>query len=359
MKREDSELIFNPSSRKCNAPHLVILGAGASVASFPKGDINGRLLPLMSNLYDVVGLEDIVTNNFPNEKVLAKKNIEEFFDKIYENKDKKKVSRIEEAIKKYFSAMMICDEPTIYDKLILSLRKKDLIVSFNWDPLLLQAYLRIMKILSKYLDNIDVLPQILFLHGNVEVGVCIEHRRVGFKNGRCGKCGEIYQDSPLLFPISNKDYKSNPFIESQWYDFNAKLTQAFILTIFGYSAPVNDKAACDTIKKSWLENRLREFNEVEIVDIASESELINKWQDFFVREHYRIRSSFNDSLLSIFPRRSCDAFWGTHLQNEPWIENPIPRFNNIDKLIEWFIPLIHEEYIVSEDNPFNIFKKEN
>ncbi|MHA1748548.1 MAG: hypothetical protein ACTSXN_02865 [Promethearchaeota archaeon] len=31
------------------------------------------------------------------------------------------------------------ESPTIYDYLILSLRKKDVIATFNWDPLLVQA----------------------------------------------------------------------------------------------------------------------------------------------------------------------------------------------------------------------------
>jgi hypothetical protein len=31
-------------------PHVVILGAGASVAAFPGGDRYGRLLPVMDNL---------------------------------------------------------------------------------------------------------------------------------------------------------------------------------------------------------------------------------------------------------------------------------------------------------------------
>ena len=35
-------------------PHVVILGAGASAAAFPKGDRNGRRLPLMDDLVQVV-----------------------------------------------------------------------------------------------------------------------------------------------------------------------------------------------------------------------------------------------------------------------------------------------------------------
>jgi hypothetical protein len=35
--------------------------------------------------------------------------------------------------------MEIPDHVTLYDELLLTLRSKDLIATFNWDPLLLQA----------------------------------------------------------------------------------------------------------------------------------------------------------------------------------------------------------------------------
>jgi hypothetical protein len=43
-------------------PHLVLLGAGASLAAFPDGDRNGRVLPLMHNLVEVVGLQPHLEN---------------------------------------------------------------------------------------------------------------------------------------------------------------------------------------------------------------------------------------------------------------------------------------------------------
>lgn len=55
---------------------------------------------------------------------------------------------------------------TGYDFLIMSLTAKDLIVTFNWDPLLVQAVGRI-----KFNFNTNI-PKIVFLHGNVAVGYC-------------------------------------------------------------------------------------------------------------------------------------------------------------------------------------------
>ena len=43
-----------------HAPHVVLLGAGASLAAFPAGDANGCRLPLMRNLVEVVGLGDLL-----------------------------------------------------------------------------------------------------------------------------------------------------------------------------------------------------------------------------------------------------------------------------------------------------------
>jgi hypothetical protein len=42
-------------------PHLVLLGAGASLAAFPNGDANGRRLPLMNTLVDVLELAHILS----------------------------------------------------------------------------------------------------------------------------------------------------------------------------------------------------------------------------------------------------------------------------------------------------------
>ena len=43
-----------------HSPHVVILGAGASVAAFPKGERNGKQLPLMNDLTRIVGLEPLL-----------------------------------------------------------------------------------------------------------------------------------------------------------------------------------------------------------------------------------------------------------------------------------------------------------
>lgn len=65
---------------------------------------------------------------------------------------------LENRIYDYFNKFEIPDEPTIYDFLILSLTNKDLIATFNWDPLLTQAYQRCSNITRN-------LPELVFYMG--------------------------------------------------------------------------------------------------------------------------------------------------------------------------------------------------
>ena len=87
---------------------------------------------------------------------------------------------LEKVVHDYFAAMELPPEATIYDLLLLSLREKDLIASFNWDPFLAQAFKR-NRVLRR-------LPKLSFLHGNVEIGSCAEHRRSGFLDQECSIC---------------------------------------------------------------------------------------------------------------------------------------------------------------------------
>jgi hypothetical protein len=56
--------------------HVVILGAGASVQAFPKGDANGKGLPTMDNLIAMLGIEPVLRR-------AGVKNRRRNFEKIY------------------------------------------------------------------------------------------------------------------------------------------------------------------------------------------------------------------------------------------------------------------------------------
>ncbi len=58
--------------------------------------------------------------------------------------------------------------------------------------------------------------------------------------GRICKCGKSLSPMKLLFPIKKKDYSSDIAISKSWKTLNNALERAYIVTIFGYSAPKSD-----------------------------------------------------------------------------------------------------------------------
>ena len=326
------------------APHVVILGAGASRAAFPDGDKKGRKLPLMKDLVEILNL-----NKFFKEEGISYngKSFEDLYDELYRKDPRAPILEdIQNIVFNYFSAMELPEEATIFDKLILCLRKKDLIASYNWDPLLLEAYKR----------NLDFgeLPEIVFLHGNVAVGVCYEDRRKRYIESECEICRKYLKPAPLLYPIEKKDYNKEPFINSEWKILESYLEDAYFLTIFGYSAPKTDIAAKEIMKKIWLKNQSRELAEIDIIDLKNREELQESWKDFIVRSHYFTVTDFKYSyLLSRYPRRSCEGLFMATMQNMPWKDNPLPDSKDLDELKAWIKPLIQEEiYCLKEKRDF-------
>src|SRR5665213_3450735 len=113
-------------------PHLVLLGAGATRASIPDGDRNGRSAPLMPEIASKLGLTDL----FPDDlKQMASSNFELAYSQL-SLKDQESTKDIELRIARYFERLRIPDTPTVFDYLNLCLREKDVIATFNWDSLL-------------------------------------------------------------------------------------------------------------------------------------------------------------------------------------------------------------------------------
>lgn len=322
--------------RKINhAPHVVLLGAGASLAAFPSGDANGRKLPLMRNIVEIVGLGELLAAHGIHEN---HEDFEELYDSLAtDNATPELLRTLEDRLHTYFAAMQLPEQVTLYDLLLLSLREKDVIATFNWDPFLAQAFRRNRSIRR--------LPKILFLHGNVEIGVCREHRRSGFIEQRCSVCGKPMEPSHLLFPVKHKDYTSDPFIRSEWEQLQDALERAYLVTIFGYSAPVTDVEARSLLLKKWKENPTRELAEIDIVDIRPREEIELSWADFFVRQHYGIFPDVSQTTSFHHPRRSCEAFAMATLQQDPWADNDFPPVRHLEDLQAWLRPLLNEEAV--------------
>ena len=122
--------------------HLVILGAGASKAScIDNPEKYGRPIPLMNDLPKIIDLEPFLSDISHERK---QQNFEKLFSELYLNEgNSERIKNIEEEIRNFFLSLQLPDTPTIYDYIV------------NWDPFLVQAYLRN----SRFTTN---LPKLLF-----------------------------------------------------------------------------------------------------------------------------------------------------------------------------------------------------
>lgn len=297
-------------------PHVVILGAGATVDAFPDGDKRGKHSALMHNMIDVFDLKSLLSKVDLRTKST---NIEDIYTELFDRGEECENVRaeLEEKIRDYFLSMEITDEITKYDHLLLSLRDKDCVASFNWDPLLIQAYNRVNKIT-------DNQPDILFLHGNVFAGICEKCKTFGLIYNYCPSCNDDFRSVPLLYPVKQKDYNESIFIRESWSVFKDYLSRAAIVTIYGYSAPVTDIEASEILMNSF--SKYKESHKLDHIEIIerkrfNRANLSEIWNDFIstTRGSYELYDDFYDSLLAEAPRRSVECYfkryiggwWGT------------------------------------------------
>jgi hypothetical protein len=226
-----------------NGPHVVLLGAGASYACILNGDKNGQKISCMNDFFENTGIDIGYQGSY--------KNLED----IYQNIDSPTKEILERKIRTYFNKFILPDDPTIYDVLIISLCKKDLIASFNWDPLLIQACQRCRKFTYD-------LPDIVFLHGNVWEWYSIDTNGIMTRVFAQSECppgayikttsGQRCYPTPLLLPEKNKEYGKNDYIKNAWDIFQNKLRKSFMFTIIGYSGPKSDEEVLTLLESGFL-----------------------------------------------------------------------------------------------------------
>ena len=225
------------------------------------------------------------------------------------------------------------------------MKEKDVIATFNWDPLIVQAMQRVSIITKK-------LPKVLFLHGNVAIQLC-QKDKMFFPppiTNICPKCGRPLVPCQLLYPVRQKNYNADFFIKSQWTCIQSYLRQAYIVTFFGYSAPSTDIEAVRLLLDAWGGGDSRKMEEIEIIDLKSETELDNKWEPFIYTHHRRIYSSFYDSLAAQSPRHSTEDLYAC-LMEVQWLDYP-NRLNSgmtWDQVKKHFAPIFEEEERTSCD----------
>jgi hypothetical protein len=329
---------------------VVLLGAGASIASCKRNpEPHGKKLPSMLNFIEVVKLIDIV-------ETLPEKIRSDNFEILYSNlHDKQKYIEqkieIERRVYDYFKDMTLPDnEATIYDYLVLSLRPKDLIATFNWDPFLYHAFCRN----SLFAD----MPRIAFLHGNVSIGFNRRSKNTGPAGYRHKKTYEYYEPTKLLYPVTHKNYNEDEFIKIEWdrvkFWINAESTKIF--TVYGYSAPDTDVEAIDLLYESWGGNSRRNMEQFEIIDIKSEREVRKKWDGFIHSHHYDYSNNFFNSSLAYNPRRTSESYFQHILPMSPSEafseSNPVPNdIKSLADLWEWHKPLIYFEEKWKKEHP--------
>lgn len=333
----------NLNGRKLADPHVVIIGAGASIAACKK-DKFGKEVPVLKNIHHILGLTSELNKYGFTDSEMA--DFELLYSNIYGKKEYMALAAfLEENVRNYFKELVIPDEATYYDYLILSLTSKDAIISFNWDPFLMQAYRRNLKVGS--------LPELLFVHGNVGVGVCYKCKKIGYADTLCPVCLEDFSDMPLLFPVGKKDYDNHPVIQFQWEGAKYYLSRAAGITVYGYGAPQTDIEAVELMKTAYTDSNVKDIAPFTIINTESaKEEQLEKWKEFFDSEMMLYCESIEESLLWRNPRVSLENLFDARLQQHPReIQRPFSKFSTLLELQE-FVKSINDfdMYFAHEDD---------
>jgi hypothetical protein len=318
-------------------PHVVVLGAGASIAALPDGDRNGKRLPDMRSLASVPEIHDLLATAGVEDPV---DNFENAYAVIRGDDATDRIAdQIEDAVRAYFADIKIVDTPTIYDHLLLGLRPKDLIATFNWDPLIVQAEDRLRR------RGFRDLPRVAFLHGNVAISVCLTDEIAAHGGGPCPDCGKPMEPVPLLYPVTDKDYADDGYIQDAWDGLRWGLKNGVVVTVFGYRAPQSDRAAIAEFQQAWGTPEERQFEQFEVIGRPGKDreELRATWDTFIHTHHYRTCHDFFDSWIANHPRRSAEAWYRQHIQGKFIDVNPVPRNRDLEATIDWYRALTHYE----------------
>lgn len=238
--------------------HLVILGAGSTIATIPNGDKNGEFSYTLANL-----LNDRCFISFVKKaqvKGFQTSDVEDLCNQLYKE-NKPFYDEFESLVRTKYASLELPEEFTILDRLVLSLTSNDAIVSFNWDDLVIQAYQR----MSRYVPE-EMLPILAFPHGNAQAVYNNKH----YTSKRI-VTNPIWFDSPLNMPVNEIDYKSDIFIGSQWKILDFYIRNAQMITFFGYRGPDSDEQDLKHLEELFAKNKI--CDKIEIIDKDLESSI--------------------------------------------------------------------------------------
>lgn len=263
------------------------------------------------------------------------KNFEDTYSDLFEAGEHDKLRELNALVEGYFGALELPDKPTLYDHLVLSLRNTDVIATFNWDPLLMQAYLRTPRRIGR--------PKLAFLHGNLRAGYCEEDDVQGLFGAACSHCGNPFKRTDLLYPVRHKNYADDPAIASQWELLKWALKGAFMITIFGYSGPKTDAEAIAAMSEAWGSPDDRRMEQTAFITLQDEDEVRDAWSDFILSHHYEVQSNFYESWLAKHPRRTGEAYLSQYLDAQFIDDHPLPQSATFNELHAWLEPLFAVE----------------
>lgn len=319
-------------------PHVLLLGAGASKAALPDGDKNGRSVPVLRDVAEDLDLFDY----FPEElRDLARSDFEAAYSRLADMHDcAEDIQTINDQVGAYFAELELPDEPNLYDVLNLTLREKDAIFTFNWDPFLVQSRIRLARL------GVRDMPKLFFLHGNVRIGYCVNDTNSGLLGRPCSMCGEPFEPSTLLFPVERKNYQDGHLSQREWEVMHEYLGNCFMFTVFGYSAPDTDVEAVELMTEAWGQVEQRRLEQTEVINRpgADHKALRETWDPFIHTHHYEIHESFYDSWIANHPRRTGEAYRNQFLDAKFIHNNAVPRdFDDLESLVAWFRALFDAE----------------
>ncbi len=306
--------------------HLVILGAGSTIATIPSGDKNGQKSYTLANLLEDKTFTSFVEN--VQAKNLSTNDVEELCKQLYKE-DRPLYDEFESLVRKKYASLELPNEFTILDRLVLSLTPDDAIVSFNWDDLVIQAYQR----MSDYVPE-EMLPILAFPHGNAQAVYNNKH----YTSKRIITSSSWY-DSPLNMPVDETDYHSNAFIKSQWHILDFFIHNAQMITFFGYRGPSSDEQDLQHLDELFAKNEI--CDKIEIIDKGMESvmEVAKRLERFKMQSNWLYPcADFWHSTIAKHPRRTLSVL-------DNW--NYSAKTSAIEETLAEFLlhlrPLIDEE----------------
>lgn len=305
--------------------HLVILGAGSTIATIPNGDKNGEESYTLANL-----LKDKTFTSFL-EKVqgnFSANDVEDLCKQLYKE-DRPLYYEFESLVRKKYARLELPEEFTILDRSVLSLTPNDAIVSFNWDDLVIQAYQR----MSEYVPE-EMLPILAFPHGNAQAVYNNKH----YTSKRIVTSTSWF-DSPLNMPVDEIDYKSDVFINSQWHILDFFMRNAQMITFFGYRGPDSDEQDLKHLDELFAKNEI--CDKIEIIDKDQESavEVAKRLERFKMQPNWLYPcADFWHSTIAKYPRRTLSV-----LDNWNYSVRTSAKEESLAEFLKHIGPLIEEE----------------